>query len=253
MLHQTIEKLHALKLSAMADAALAQTRQPDIAVLSFEERLALLVDTQHTAGQNAALNQRLKASNLRQTACLEDLDLRTPRGLDRALIQTLASCQWIRTARSVLVLGPTGVGKTFLACALGHQAAREGFSVLYRRLPRLLDDLALARVEGRHRRLFAKLARTRLLVLDDWAMARFTAEQRRDLMELIDDRHDRAATVLASQVPVDRWFELIGDATYADAILDRIVHTACRVELRGGSMRKRGTVTTEDSRPIPAS
>jgi DNA replication protein DnaC len=216
MLHQTIEKLHALKLAAMADGLLAQMRQPDIDTLAFEERLALLVDLQHTAAQNAALGLRLKASRLRQTACLEDLDLRTPRGLDRTLIHTLASCQWLRTARSVLVLGPTGVGKTFLACALGHQAAREGFSVLYRRLPHLLDDLAIARVAGRHRRLFGKLARTRLLILDDWALARLTAEQRRDLMEVIDDRHDRAATLLASQIPVDRWHEQIGDA---DAVM----------------------------------
>jgi len=246
MLHQTIEKLHALKLAAMADGLLAQTRQPDIDALGFEDRLALLVDLQHTAVQNAALDQRLKASRLRQTACLEDLDLRTPRGLDRTLIQTLASCQWLRTPRSVLVLGPTGVGKTFLACALGHQAARQGFSVLYRRLPHLLDDLAIARVAGRHRPLFARLARIRLLILDDWALVRLTAEQRRDLMEVIDDRHDRAATLLASQIPVDRWFEQIGDATYADAILDRIVHTAYRIELRGESMRKRGMVNSEE-------
>ena len=141
MLHQTIEKLHALKLSAMADALLGQSRQPGIEALGFEERLALLVDVQHTAAYNAALGQRLKAANLRQTACLEDLDLRTPRGLDRTLVATLASGQWIRTSQSVLLTGPTGVGKTFIACALGHQAARDGFSVLYRRLPRLLDDL----------------------------------------------------------------------------------------------------------------
>jgi DNA replication protein DnaC len=186
MLHQTIEKLHALKLSAMADGLLAQSRQPGIEALGFEERLALLVDVQHTAAYNAALGQRLKAANLRQTACLEDLDLRTPRGLDRTLVATLASGQWIRTSRSVLLTGPTGVGKTFIACALGHQAARDGFSVLYRRLPRLLDDLAIARVAGRHRSAFAKLARTRLLIIDDWAMTRLTAEQRRDLMEVID-------------------------------------------------------------------
>jgi DNA replication protein DnaC len=248
MLHQTIEKLHALKLSAMADGLLAQTQQPDIEALGFEERLALLVDLQHTAAYNTALRHRLKASNLRQTACLEDLDLRTPRGLDRTLIQTLASCQWIRTARSVLLTGPTGVGKTFIACALGHQAARAGFSVLYRRLPRLLDDLAIARVEGRHRRAFDKLARTRLLILDDWAMIRLTAEQRRDLMEVIDDRHDRAATILASQIPVSGWFEPIGDATYADALLDRIVHTAYRIELRGESMRKHAMTNSDEDR-----
>ena len=244
MLHQTIEKLHALKLSAMADGLLAQSRQPGIEALGFEERLALLVDVQHTAAYNAALGQRLKAANLRQTACLEDL--RTPRGLDRTLVATLASGQWIRTSRSVLLTGPTGVGKTFIACALGHQAARDGFSVLYRRLPRLLDDLAIARVAGRHRSAFAKLARTKLLIIDEWAMTRLTAEQRRDLMEVIDDRHDRAATILASQIPVSGWFDQIGDATYADALLDRIVHNAHRIELRGESMRRRATASSEE-------
>jgi DNA replication protein DnaC len=246
MLHQTIEKLHALKLSAMADGLLAQSRQPGIEALGFEERLALLVDVQHTAAYNAALGQRLKAANLRQTACLEDLDLRTPRGLDRTLVATLASGQWIRTSRSVLLTGPTGVGKTFIACALGHQAARDGFSVLYRRLPRLLDDLAIARVAGRHRSAFAKLARTRLLIIDEWVMTRLTAEQRRDLMEVIDDRHDRAATILVSQIPVSGWFDQIGDATYADALLDRIVHNAHRIELRGESMRRRTTASSEE-------
>ena len=244
MLHQTIEKLHALKLSAMADGLLAQSRQPGIEALGFEERLALLVDVQHTAAYNAALGQRLKAANLRQTACLEDL--RTPRGLDRTLVATLASGQWIRASRSVLLTGPTGVGKTFIACALGHQAARDGFSVLYRRLPRLLDDLAIARVAGRHRSAFAKLARTKLLIIDEWAMTRLTAEQRRDLMEVIDDRHDRAATILASQIPVSGWFDQIGDATYADALLDRIVHNAHRIELRGESMRRRATASSEE-------
>jgi DNA replication protein DnaC len=244
MLHQTIEKLHALKLSAMADALLAQSRQPGIEALGFEERLALLVDVQHTAAYNAALGQRLKAANLRQTACLEDL--RTPRGLDRTLVATLASGQWIRASRSVLLTGPTGTGKTFIACALGHQAARDGFSVLYRRLPRLLDDLAIARVAGRHRSAFAKLARTKLLIIDEWAMTRLTAEQRRDLMEVIDDRHDRAATILASQIPVSGWFDQIGDATYADALLDRIVHNAHRIELRGESMRRRATASSEE-------
>jgi DNA replication protein DnaC len=244
MLHQTIEKLHALKLSAMADGLLAQSRQPGIEALGFEERLALLVDVQHTAAYNAALGQRLKAANLRQTACLEDL--RTPRGLDRTLVATLASGQWIRASRSVLLTGPTGTGKTFIACALGHQAARDGFSVLYRRLPRLLDDLAIARVAGRHRSAFAKLARTKLLIIDEWAMTRLTAEQRRDLMEVIDDRHDRAATILASQIPVSGWFDQIGDATYADALLDRIVHNAHRIELRGESMRRRATASSEE-------
>jgi len=237
MYQPTIEKLHALRLGAMAEALTAQLQQPGIDVMPFAERLAMLVDIQHSTMLTAALEQRLSRAGMRQSACMENLDLRTPRGLDRSTMQVLGGGQWIREHRNVLVIGPAGIGKSWIACALGNQAARDGVSVLYKRLSRLLDDLAVARLHGRQARALKTLARTRRLILDDWAMVRLTAEQRRDLMEVIDDRHGRGSTIVASQIPLDRWHEQIADPTYADAILDRLVHNAYRLELRGKSMR----------------
>jgi DNA replication protein DnaC len=213
MYQPTIEKLHALRLGAMADALTAQLRQPEIDAMPFSERLAMLVDIQHSAMLNAALEQRLRRAGMRQSACVENLDLRTPRGLDRSTIQALASGQWIRQHRNVLISGPAGIGKSWIACAFGNQAAREGVSVLYKRLSRLLDELAVARLHGRQARVLRTLARTRLLILDDWAMVKLTAEQRRDLMEVIDDRHGRGSTIVATQIPLDRWHDQIGDST----------------------------------------
>lgn len=237
MLQQTIEKLHTMRLSAMADALESQLTQPEIEAVSFEDRLALLVDLQHTAMVNAALAKRLKRAGMRQTACLENLNLRHPRNLDRALIHQLATGLWIRRNQNVLVLGPAGIGKSWISCALGNRAARDGFSVVYKRLSRLLDDLAVARLHGRQARLLATLARTRVLILDDWLMLKLTAEQRRDLMEVIDDRHGRASTIIATQLPVDRWHDMIADATYADAIVDRLIHNAYRLDLKGKTLR----------------
>lgn len=241
-MHQpTIEKLHALRLGAMADALLAQLQQPEIDALPFAERLALLVDIQHAATLNAALQQRLRRAGMRQSACIENLDLRTPRGLDRATMHALAGGQWLRQQRCILITGPAGIGKSWISCALGNQAARDGVSVLYRRLSRLLDELAVARLHGRQARLLRTLARTRLLILDDWMMLKLTADQRRDLLEVIDDRHGRASTIVATQLPLERWHDQIGDPTYADAILDRLVHNAYRLELKGDSMRRSAT------------
>jgi DNA replication protein DnaC len=182
---------------------------------------------------------------------MENLDLRTPRGLDRSTMQALAGGQWIRQHRNILVSGAAGIGKSWIACALGNQAARDGISVLYKRLSRLLDELAVARLHGRQARALKTLARTRLLILDDWAMAKLTADQRRDLMEVVDDRHGRGSTIVATQIPLERWHEQIGDPTYADAILDRLVHNAYRLELKGKSMRdpaaRRATPGTDEN------
>ncbi|MEI7609654.1 MAG: IS21-like element helper ATPase IstB [Rhodospirillaceae bacterium] len=239
MINPTIEKLHEIRLRPMADAFSAQLANPTMAELSFEERFSLLVEAQYAAMRDEALQQRLRRAGMRQTACLENLDLRTPRGLDRATIQALATGNWIRQHLNVLIVGPTGIGKSWISCALGNQAARDGVSVLYKRLSRLLDELAIARVAGRQARALTAIARVKLLILDDWAMIRLTAEQRRDLMEVIDDRHGRASTIIATQVPVERWHDMIGDPTYADAILDRLVHNAYHIDLRGPSIRPR--------------
>ena len=238
MMHSTIATLRRLRLTGMAKALEEQQGLPDCDRLSFDERLAMLVDREAVERDNAALAQRLRLAGLRQAACLEDLDCRTPRGLDPGLIRALAAGRWLHEHNNVLILGPTGIGKSWIACALGNQAARAGFSVRYQRLTRLLDELALARVDGHAARLLARLARIQLVILDDWAMAKLTAEQRRDLMEVIDDRHQRASTILATQVPIERWHDMIGDPTYADAILDRLIHNAYRITLTGDSMRR---------------
>jgi DNA replication protein DnaC len=248
MLHQSVDKLRALRLTGMARALEAQLALPETARLSFDERLAMLIDREEIDRHNAALTQRLRLARLREAACLEDIDYRKPRGLDRSLIQSLAAGRWLAEHHNVLVLGKTGTGKSFIACALGNQAARDGHSVRYQRLSRLLDELAIGRAEGRYASVLARLSKVKLLILDDWLMAKLTADQRRDLMEVIDDRHQRGSTVLATQIPLDCWHEQIGDPTYGDAILDRLVHNAYRIELRGPSMRPGRAQLSTDSK-----
>jgi DNA replication protein DnaC len=198
------------------------------------DQLALLIERETADRTNAALEMRLKRARLRQAACFENLDLKASRGLDKGLIRDLFTCRWISQHRHVILTGATGTGKTWIACALGNQAAREGFSVLYTRLSRLLDDIATARLGSGAGALMRRLARVDLLILDDWMMSELT--QRRDLMEVVDDRH--GSIILASQIPLTSWHRAIGDSTYAEAILDRIVHAAYRVELQGDSLRK---------------
>ena len=184
------------------------------------------------------MSTRLKKARLRQSACLEDLDVKTSRGLDKALILSLAACTWIARSLNVLICGPTGVGKSYLACALAHKACLEGYSTLYLRLPRLFEDLRLAKADGRYGKLMLGYAKTDLLILDDWGLTPMTDPQRRDLLELLEDRYGRRSTIVTSQLPVSAWHEAIGDPTLADAILDRLVHNAHKIELKGESMRK---------------
>jgi DNA replication protein DnaC len=236
--HPTHDRLIALGLTGMAKALEDQRRQPDVATLPFEERLAMMIDREAIERENKRLERRLKAASLRQSAIVEDIDHKAPRGLDRALFQKLIAGEWIARHQNLLVIGPTGVGKSWIACALGHKACRDDRSVLYHRVPRLFDALALARGDGRYARLLKNLARADLLILDDWGLAPLTPEQARDLLEIIDDRHGRGSTIVTSQLPVDHWHEVIGNPTIADAILDRLVHNAHRLTLKGDSMRK---------------
>jgi DNA replication protein DnaC len=237
--HPTLEQLHQLGLIGMAKAfeELGGSRDGD--ALGFDDRLAILVEREAAWRASKRTEARLRQAKLRQRAAVEDVDYRTARGLDRALFHKLIGGQWIAEHQNLLITGPCGVGKSWLACALAHKACRDNRRVLYARLPRLLEDLALARADGRYPRLLKSLARIELLVLDDWGLAPPSAEQRRDLLEIVDDRHDRASTLITSQLPVDRWHDMIGDPTLADAILDRLVHNAHRIALTGDSLRRR--------------
>jgi len=236
--HPTAEKLQTLKLTGMAKALDEQRVMSDIEELAFEERLGLLVDRELTERENRRLGTRLKKAKLRHTCCIEDLDFRTPRGLDKALILSLAACAWIAKGINVLITGPTGVGKSYLACALGHKACLEDHSVLYLRLPRLFEELRLAKADGSYGKLMMTYAKTSLLVLDDWGLTPLSDSQRRDLLELLEDRHGLRSTIVTSQLPVNLWHDYLGDPTLADAILDRLVHSAHKINLKGESMRK---------------
>jgi DNA replication protein DnaC len=233
-----MEKLTAMRLLGMVDALKAQEQDPAARDLSFLERLGLLVDQQWTWRENQALARRLYAAKLKG-ASVEDIDYRAARGLEKSVIRALAQkSAWVANHENIFVLGPTGVGKSFVACALAQKACRDGHSALYLRAAALFRDLAMARADGSLRNFLARLSRIDVLVIDDWAMAPLAESERRDFWEICEDRYQTRSTILTSQLPVARWHEQIGDPTAADGILDRLVHNAHRIEMRGDSMRK---------------
>jgi DNA replication protein DnaC len=234
----TIEKLQMLKLTGMVKGLEEQLQMTGLEELGFVERLGLLVDREATERENRRLKDRLAKARLRHVAAVEDVDLRAPRGLDRSLFASLCSCQWITQHLNILITGKTGTGKSFVACALAQKACREGFTAAYHRVPRLLTELAAAKADGRYPKLLAGLARIDLVVLDDWCLHPLTDAYRRDLLEILEDRYGRRSTVVTSQLPVATWHEAFGDATLADAVLDRLVHNAHELQLKGESRRK---------------
>jgi DNA replication protein DnaC len=247
--HQTMEKLIALRLEGMAQALEEQRRQVDAAKLDFEERLTLLVERQWVWRENRTLAARLHRAQLKIAACLEDIDYRHPRGLKRAQIEQLRASQWVGQHRNCLITGPTGCGKTYLACALAHQACRDGHRVCYYYAPKLFRELQNAHADGSLLSLLKKLARAALVVIDDFGVASVTGKQYRDLLEILDDRQGLGATLITSQFPVDQWHGVINDATVADAIMDRLVHNAYRLDLQGESIRNPRTNLSAPNKP----
>lgn len=248
LIQQTREHLYTLRLTGLLQALEEQLAQPAMAELSFEERLGILVDREILYRENRRLGRLLRAAKLRVGACVEDIDYRHPRGLEKSRMASLIALDWVRQSLNLCLTGPTGCGKTWLACAFGNEACRRGFSVRYLRLPRLFEMLRIAHGDGSYAKLMNQLLKTDLLILDDWGIQKISAAQRNDLMEVIEDRHGRCATLIASQLPIEHWHEYIGEATIADAVLDRLLHGAHRLSLTGDSMRKTKAKLTDRDR-----
>ena len=239
LLHPTLTLLNELGLAGMAKSFQNLNTQPESRALDHAEWLCLLLDQEVTIRRQKRFESRAKAARLRHDASLEDVDYQAPRGLDRGLFLTLGSCDWIRSRRNLLITGPCGVGKSYLACALGQKACREDLSVVYHRASRLFSMLALGRSDGRYAKMLRALSRACVLIIDDFGPESLNADRRRDLLEIVEERYDRGSIIITSQVPVESWYEIIGSPTLADAILDRVIHNAYRIELSGESLRKK--------------
>jgi DNA replication protein DnaC len=239
LIQQTLERLHELRLPGMAQALEEQMRHSDLESLAFEDRLALLIEREVTFRDDRRLSRLLQMAKLNLPAAVEDIDFRSPRGLDRSVVLRLSSCRWVSDHENVLITGATGTGKSYLACALSHSACRSGLSTRYYRFSRLLGELALGRADGSYAKLLDRLAKAQLLVLDDFGLAPLTDSERRDLLEVLEDRYGRRATLITSQLPFEHWHAVMGDATFADAILDRLVHNSHKITLKGASMRRK--------------
>ncbi len=237
--HPTIEKLSSMRFTGMAVALEEQQNTDNIDDLGFEERLGLLLDREQAVRETKRLQTRLRKAKLRQDASIEDIDFRHPRKLDKSVVVRLADCRWIKECNNLIITGPTGVGKSYLACAFAQKACREGFSAIYLRMSKLFENMSLSKGDGRYLKLLTSFAKTDLLVFDDYGLAPLNQEQRHDLLEILEDRHGLKSTLVTSQLPIKSWHEQIGDPTLADAILDRLVHRAHKIELEGGSMRKK--------------
>jgi DNA replication protein DnaC len=248
MIHQTMEKLYQMRLDTMAAAFKEQMEQPSSGTLGFEERFAMIVDREWTFRENRKLTARLRAARLRLKATVEDIDYRHPRGLEKSVMRSLINCQWIRSHQNVIITGPTGIGKSYLSEALADKACRDGFSALNYRATLLMKELEIARGDGSYLKFLNRTAKFDLLVIDDWVMDPLTDTERRDFLEIMEGRHGFRSTVITSQYPVTKWHERIGEPTAADAILDRIVHNAHRITLKGESMRKTRSNLTQTER-----
>lgn len=239
ILHETLEKMRAMKLYGFASALEQQMSQTEVVSLSFEDRLGLLVDQEWSWRENRKLAYRLKCARFSiKDACLEQIDYQLPRNLNKSLVLSLANSDWVAKRRNIIITGPTGSGKTFLACALAQKACRDGYSAFYIRAPRLFYDLGIAKADGSYGRFLQRLAKLKVLIVDDWGLTPLEERERRDFLEIIEDRHTVSSTVMATQLPIRKWHDTIGDPTLADAICDRIVHNAYKVELKGESVRK---------------